>query len=146
MLANSDITNALGGRKVLKKSVESSLEVSDMIAAGLPSESAFFLQNLLNLGDLEYSSMLGVSTKTLSRHRQVPVSHLAVEISDRLFRIARIFTLAEDVLENKKAAVSWFLRPQIGLNQRIPFELIKTEVGAREIEELLYRIEYGMYS
>lgn len=146
MLANSDITNALGGRKVLKKSVVSSLEISDMITAGLPSESAFFLQNLLHLGDAEYSSMLGVSTKTLSRHRQAPGSHLAIEVSDRLYRIARIYTLAEEVLENKEAAVNWLHRPQIGLNQRIPFDLIRTEVGAREIEELLYRIEYGMYS
>lgn len=146
MLAISDISDALGGRKILGKKVESSLEISDMISAGLPSKAALFLQRLLDLGDEDYSSALGVSAKTLSRYRMTPRTHLAAEVSDRLYRIARIYALAEEVLENKDAAINWLHRPQIGLNERIPFELIRTEAGTKEVEELLYRIEYGMYS
>lgn len=146
MLAANDITNALGGSKVLGKKIESSLDFADIIQQGLPSKSVFILQQLLALGDEEYSSILGVSSKWLSRYRKLPNKHLDANVSDRLYRIARIYKLAEEVLETQTAANHWLHRPQTGLNERIPLELMRTEVGTKEVEELLYRIEYGIYS
>jgi len=146
MLAANEISDALGGSKVLGRKINSSFEFADAISEGLPSQTVFFLQNLLEAGDDEYSSTLGVSTKWLSRYRKTPKLHLGIEVSDKLYRIARIYKLAEEILENKASAIKWLHRPQMGLNERVPLELIKTEVGAKEVEELLYRIEYGMYS
>lgn len=146
MLAINEISKALGGSKVLGSNVVSSLDFSDLIQEGLPSQSVFILQNLLALNDEEYSSTLGVSLKWLGRYRKTPRDHLDTSISDRLYRIARIFKLAEDVLENKDAAKHWLHRAQAGLNERIPLELLRTEAGTKEVEELLYRIEYGIYS
>ncbi len=57
-----------------------------------------------------------------------------------------ITELAEEVLEGKEEGNRWLHRPQSGLGERTPLELMKNEVGAREVEELLYRIEYGIYS
>ena len=54
--------------------------------------------------------------------------------------------LAEAVLESQEAAIRWLQRPQTGLSERTPLELMKNEPGAREVEELLYRIEYSIYS
>ncbi len=146
MLATNEITKALGGQRMLGKKVETSLDFADIIQQGLPSSSVFFLQKQLGLGDKEYSSTLGVSGKWLGRYRKTPRKHLDANISDRLYRIARIFKLAEEVLENKDAANHWLHRSQTGLHERIPFELMKTEAGAKEVEELLYRIEYSIYS
>ena len=40
----------------------------------------------------------------------------------------------------------WLTSPQVGLGGAIPLEYAETEVGAREVENLLGRIEYGVYS
>ena len=146
MLATNEISTALGGRKILGKKIDSPLAFSDIINEGLPSASVFFLQNLLQLSDEEFSSTLGVSSKWLSRYRKTPKAHLTVDVSDKLYRVARIYKLAEEVLEGKESAINWLHRPQTGLNERVPLELIRTEAGNKEVEELLYRIEYGIYS
>ena len=51
---------------------------------------------------------------------------------------------AQDVLEDSARAREWIQTTQIGLNNRIPFEVLVTEAGAREVEDLLTRIEYGV--
>lgn len=145
MLAEQNISEALGGRKVLGKNIQTTIELADIIQQGLPGRSVFFLQKYLNLGDKEYSATLGVSDKWLRRHREESHKQLTKQMGDQLYRIARIFKLAEDVLEKKSAANHWLHRPQTGLNERVPLDLLQTEVGAKEVEELLYRIDYGIY-
>lgn len=146
MLAAKNISQALGGDKLLGKTIKSSLDFDQIIQQGLPSKSVYFLQNLLGLSDEEYASTLGVSGRWLGRYRKTPQKHLDPNVSDRLYRIARIFKLAESVLENQSSAIQWLHRPQTGLNEKIPLALIRTEAGTKEVEELLYRIEYGIYS
>ncbi len=146
MLAEKEITDALGGPKLLGKKTKTILDLADLIQKGFPTQSVFFLQKQMALGDDDYSSTLGVSNKWLGRHRKTPRQHLDANVSDRLYRIARIFTLAEEVLEERESANRWLHRAQSGLGERTPLELMKNEAGAREVEELLYRIEYGIYS
>ena len=66
--------------------------------------------------------------------------------SDRLYRFARIIALAEEVFESKEDALEWLNGAQHGLGGTIPFEMLQTDAGAREVEELLIRIEYGVIS
>ncbi len=146
MLLEREIKKALGGSRLIQKKINSPLDFAEVIQEGLPSRSVFFLQKQLGLGDDEYSSTLGVSIKWLGRYRKTPRNHLGINVSDRLYRIARLYKLAEEVLEEKQAAIKWLHRPQSALNEKVPLELMRTEAGSKEVEELLYRIEYGMYS
>lgn len=57
---------------------------------------------------------------------------------------ARILKLATAVFEDKQKAISWLSRPQVGLGDKVPLEMIETEDGAREVENLLGRIEHGV--
>ncbi len=59
-------------------------------------------------------------------------------------RFARILALAKDVFEDEDRAIEWLRRPQFGLGDRIPFDLIYTEAGTSEVESLLLRIEHGV--
>lgn len=59
-------------------------------------------------------------------------------------RFTRILALATDVFEDEDRAVEWLRRPQFGLGDRIPLDLINTEAGAREVESLLLQIEHGV--
>ncbi len=53
---------------------------------------------------------------------------------------------AIEVLESAENARQWLASPQVGLGGAVPLEYAETELGAREVEDLLGRIEYGVYS
>ncbi|MGD9124244.1 MAG: MbcA/ParS/Xre antitoxin family protein, partial [Desulfarculaceae bacterium] len=56
----------------------------------------------------------------------------------------RLFAFAAEVLEGSDQAKKWLISPQVGLGGRVPLEFLETEVGTREVEALLGRIEYGV--
>jgi putative toxin-antitoxin system antitoxin component (TIGR02293 family) len=65
------------------------------------------------------------------------------EESDRLARLARIQALAEDVFGDVVKANRW-LRERLGiLSGRAPLELAQTDAGARVVEQILAKIDWG---
>ena len=50
------------------------------------------------------------------------------------------------MFEDSERAHRWLKEPQRGLGNRTPLSLLGTEAGAREVEDLLGRIEYGVFS
>jgi len=53
---------------------------------------------------------------------------------------------AEDVFGDGKSAREWLTHKQAGLGKVVPLDFARTEIGAREVENLLGRLEYGVYS
>jgi putative toxin-antitoxin system antitoxin component (TIGR02293 family) len=88
--------------------------------------------------------MLGISKATL--HRRKLSGRLDGAESDRVVRFARLLGKAIEVLESPESARAWLGSPQIGLGGEVPLEFAETELGAREVDDLLGRIEEGVYS
>jgi len=145
-MGQTNVTELMGGNQVLGKAAPSPLELADLIAAGLPRETAEQIRAHLQLTEQELAACLGVSTKTLQRLAKQPKARLSPAQGDRLYRLARLVALAEQVFEDPGRAHAWLRTPQRGLSYRIPIEVMRTEVGAREVENLLGRIEYGVLS
>ena len=62
-------------------------------------------------------------------------------------RASRVFERAVDLFEgDAPAATRWLRTPQAGLGGRKPLELASTDVGAREVEDLIGRLEHGVFS
>lgn len=114
-----------------------------IIRKGIPYAKIRLVKAALNLTDSEFADYLGISLRTLQRKRD---SHekLTIPEGDRLFRIARIFALAVSVLEGEEMARRWLHRAQRGLGGRVPIQVVQTEAGAQEVEDLLEKIEYGV--
>jgi putative toxin-antitoxin system antitoxin component (TIGR02293 family) len=53
---------------------------------------------------------------------------------------------ADDVFGDGASAREWLTHKQPGLGGAVPLDFARTEIGAREVENLLGRIEYGVYS
>ncbi len=67
--------------------------------------------------------------------------------SDRLVRLARVFSRAIELFEgDSEGAQEWMMRPNRAFGEVSPFEMVKTDVGAREVENLIGRIEHGVIS
>jgi putative toxin-antitoxin system antitoxin component (TIGR02293 family) len=126
--------------------VESRLDIAALIQKGLPSKAIDRLKKALNLNDDEISTTLGVSQKTISRLRSQPKKKLGVGVGDRLYRAAHVFSLATAVFGDEEAAREWLRSPNIGLGNQVPLDLLSTDAGAREVEDLLGRIEHGVLS
>jgi putative toxin-antitoxin system antitoxin component (TIGR02293 family) len=77
------------------------------------------------------------------RHRKSKKEHLSTEESDRGVRLARIQALAEDIFGDTAKASRWLREPLGILDDKSPLELARTESGARLIEQILAKIDWG---
>lgn len=144
-MSEQQAVHMLGGARVLGRKVHSLLDLIDLIEKGVPRKAAERLRDRLGLSEQELARSLGVSAKTLQRQAKARQARLSPAQGDRLYRLARIVALAEEVLENEERARRWLREPQRGLGGRLPLNLLRTEAGAREVEDLLGRIEHGVF-
>jgi putative toxin-antitoxin system antitoxin component (TIGR02293 family) len=66
--------------------------------------------------------------------------------SDRLYRLSRLISRSIEVFENIDTARKWLKRPNQALGGIVPLDILDTDAGTEQVEELLNRIEYGVYS
>jgi putative toxin-antitoxin system antitoxin component (TIGR02293 family) len=114
------------------------------LKSGLPVEELDDLRRSLDLPMDKLLPRLGLSKATF--HRRKAAGRLDMAESDRVVRFARLLGLAAAVLESLETGRRWLASPQVGLGGATPLEFAETEVGAREVENLLGRLEYGVYS
>jgi putative toxin-antitoxin system antitoxin component (TIGR02293 family) len=119
-------------------------EVVERIWAGLPMSEFEALRALLQLTDEELAEKLAISRSTLIRRKKA--GRLDREESDRLVRFARLYARAVEVLATEEGARAWLKTPARALGFKAPLTYAETEAGAREVESLLGRLEYGVYS
>jgi putative toxin-antitoxin system antitoxin component (TIGR02293 family) len=67
-------------------------------------------------------------------------------LSRRLWQLSRLLHRAVGVLESEAGAINWFKNPVAALGWATPLAYARTAVGLRELENLLGRIEHGVYS
>ena len=91
------------------------------------------------------AATIGIPERTLARRK---VSRrLTPDESERLLRISAIFEDAVDLFEGDvAAAVNWLNTPRKALGDRTPLGYARTEPGAREVENLIGRLEHGIFS
>ena len=114
------------------------------LKSGLAVEELDDLRRCLDLPMDKLLPPLGLSKATF--HRRKASGSLEMAESDRVLRFARLLGLAASALESLENGRRWFTSPQVGLGGATPLEFAETEVGAREVEYLLGRLEYGVYS
>ena len=114
------------------------------IHAGLSFRAVQNLQKALDMPMDKLASVLGMSRATL--HRRKIQGKIDKDESEKLVRYQRLLKKAEDVFGGGDSAREWLTNPQTGLGNAVPLDFAKTEIGAREVENLLGRIEYGVYS
>lgn len=91
------------------------------------------------------ASILGIPERTLARRKTA--GKLAPDESERLLRISNLFEKCVELFEGDvTAAVNWLTTPKKALNQERPLMYARTEFGAREVEDLIGRLEHGVFS
>ncbi len=139
------IAEVLGGRKILRRTVKKPDDLAELVREGLPAASVTVLAERLAIGSTTLSEKLGIPLRTLTR-RLSQRSRLTSSESDRMVRLARVFATAVEMIGDETKAVEWLQTPNRALGGQRPIDELDTDVGAREVEHLLGRIAYGVYS
>lgn len=116
----------------------------ELVKSGLPVSELDALQNVLDVPIEKLAPKLGISKATL--HRRKAAGRLEPDESDRIVRYARLMGKAVEVFENEESARAWMSSSQYGLGGETPLDYAMTELGAREVENLLGRIDHSVYS
>jgi putative toxin-antitoxin system antitoxin component (TIGR02293 family) len=114
------------------------------IKKGLPISAFEKIQKELDVSADTLASTVNIATRTLARRKKEGRFH--PDESERVLRIASLFDRALQVLHSQNRVQLWFKSPQKGLGGQTPLEYADTEPGAREVEDLLGRLEHGVFS
>lgn len=88
---------------------------------------------------------LVVPKRTLAR-RKAANEPLTVEETDKALRLDRIASQAERVFGAADKAHRWLREPKRALQGETPVAYLASEAGARVVEEMLGRIEHGIFA
>lgn len=118
----------------------------NQVREGLPFYPVTNLANDLGMSTYKLGEQfLGMSRATVTRRRQS--DKLTPNESDKVLRYARLLRAATRLMAgNEDAANRWLGTPLPLLGGESPLEYARTEAGAREVEQLIGRIEQGVYS
>jgi len=86
-----------------------------------------------------------IPDRTLDR-RIAKGEMLKIEEADGLARLLRVVKAARDLFENDENADMFLRNPNPALGERIPIHMAQTDIGAREVETIIGRLAYGVYS
>jgi putative toxin-antitoxin system antitoxin component (TIGR02293 family) len=135
------VVEELGGKRALGRTLSSDRDMRDAIRDGFPPAVVGELMQASGLTLKELAGALDLSPRSLQRRRRS--GKLARYESDRLYRLARLVAIANEYLGNQERARRWLKRPNQALGGLAPIATIDTEVGARQVENILGRIAYG---
>jgi putative toxin-antitoxin system antitoxin component (TIGR02293 family) len=120
------------------------VEIIEAITGGLPASLARELARKLELTLEDVAGLLRLNPRTFQR--RLDDGLLTLSESERLWELSRLFYRAAEVLESEAGAVQWFKNPVQALGWATPLSYARTVVGLRELDNILGRIEHGVYS
>ena len=135
------VVEGLGGKQTLGRALTTDGDMREAIREGFPPAVVEELMRAAGLTLKELASALDLSPRSLQRRRRT--GRLARYESDRLYRLARIVAIADEYLGDHERAQRWLKHPNRALGGIPPVAAIDTELGARQVENLLGRIAYG---
>lgn len=123
---------------------EHALEQVAEIKAGLPAGIVDALCRELEISRKELARVAGVAERTLNR--KIQEGRLNADQSERFNRMAQMLNRTIEVLGSKEQAVRWLKNPRTYFGGKPPLDFADTELGSREVLNLLGRIEHGVFS
>ena len=114
------------------------------VKAGLDVRVFVDLARRLGVSEARLAEIAGIASTTLTRRKRAGI--LSPDEGEHVLRLAALLERATQVFEEEADAADWLRTPNIGLGGVAPLAFADTELGAREVDALLGRLEHGVYS
>jgi putative toxin-antitoxin system antitoxin component (TIGR02293 family) len=116
--------------------------LDSLVSHGLPKHALKAIVDNIGLNKEERKQLLyRIVPETSYKRRR---DKLSAEESARTERLARIYATAQHVLNSEEEARLFRHTPHPLLQGRSPLDVSMTELGARQVEELHWRLYYGI--
>jgi putative toxin-antitoxin system antitoxin component (TIGR02293 family) len=122
-----------------------SIELLRAVKKGLRYRAFERFRRNTSLSFERVSGLIDIPRRTMTRRKRD--GRFLPEESDRLLRASRLFGKTLELFEgDRDAATEWLTTAQPALGGTIPLDLARTDVGTREVERLVGRLEHGIFA
>jgi putative toxin-antitoxin system antitoxin component (TIGR02293 family) len=129
---------------LLRLKAKTAVELREAVRKGMPFGVFASLSKHLEMTPQEVADVAGIPARTVARRKTRGT--LDPQESDRVYRLARAVAQAAKSLGSLGKARAWLKAPNRALAGEVPLGLLDTDIGARQVEEVLLRLDYGIFS
>src|SRR5207249_12191768 len=119
-------------------------ELRKLLITGFPYAPFESVLKRLGWTRAQVGEALGLPERTLARRKQER-KFQPLE-SDRVFRFLQVVAHAIETIGDDEKAGRWLTKPNRALMGKVPLQLLNTPIGASQVDEILGRIDHGLYS
>jgi len=127
----------------LREAVHDPGTVREAVREGLDLRWFDRLTALFGTTATAFAAIVGIDARTLSRRRRE--GKLTTKESNALYHLLVLYEHALDVLGDAEMVRSWFHTPSPAFADLMPLKLLDTTPGIKEVDNLLGRIEHGVF-
>lgn len=134
----------MGGHDLFKEELQRDADLENIVTRGLPAQVVRRLADSTGTSLKDLQEITHIDRSTFSRR----IKHQALlktDESDRIARVARVAALAVEAL-GRAEGLQWLQRPNVALGGRVPLSMLGTDAGVRQVEQIIGRIEHGVFS
>jgi putative toxin-antitoxin system antitoxin component (TIGR02293 family) len=141
LIQTERIVEVLGGTNTLGRQIRSLEELERTVAEGFPKRALRHVVERVYTERKEARRALYRVVPEATYKRRV---RLSPQESGRTERLARVIASAEYAWNSQADAREWLMRSHPELGGKAPMEAASTGLGARQVEEILDRLFYGI--
>ncbi len=140
----AQVLDILGARGVVRGRRGTQLDLVDLGERGLSKSSLLELAKFMKMTTAQIARLLPVTERTIQRYSKA--KHFNRAVSDRLLTIAHVAARGVEVFGDRDRFLVWLERPSVSLGNRVPVDLLASQVGTDLVLDELGRIEHGIPS
>ena len=140
----ANICTILGGKKVLKHDLKSSMDFVELSKKGVPKAALLNLAKYTGYTLKQMASLLPVTERTLQRYTRNQTFNRA--LSEQIIEIAHVVDRGVHVFGSKEKFIEWMNARSPALADLRPFDLLASRFGTDMILDELGRIEHGVFA
>lgn len=140
----SGVADVLGGEKVLRKKIQSRMDLIELSNKGLTKNALRHLAKFLSFTMSQMAALLPVTERTIQRH--APRKHFNRVVSEQILQIAEVAARGAEVFEDRDKFLAWMDHPNRALADKTPLSLLNSRFGAEMVLDELGRIEHGVFT
>ncbi|HVS52141.1 MAG TPA: antitoxin Xre-like helix-turn-helix domain-containing protein [Opitutaceae bacterium] len=125
--------------------IHDNAEMASRVEEGLPVRDLVAFGRHAGFTTDELARLIHIPPRTYAR-RVAAKARLKVPEGERAVRLMRLYDLAKRVFVTDENTRGWFHGKIRALGGKTPLEFARTEPGAREVENIIGRIEDGIFS
>ncbi|MGH7594744.1 MAG: type II RES/Xre toxin-antitoxin system antitoxin [bacterium] len=140
----SAMAKVLGGKKVLRKNLQSRMDLVDLSNQGVTKDALLHLAEYFSFSVNQMAQLLPVTERTIQRY--TPDEPLSRMVSEQILQIAEVAAKGSKVFASRDRFLAWMNHPNKALNNKTPMSLLNSKFGTDMVLDELGRIEHGVFS